>query len=96
MRRSSCCNAGFISNAYHELKWDSSLGGVDPDTVRKVVKEVTQDEKDRLARFDARPSLDECLSLHDFEVCLLPPLIAQFGTVHSSYYNTVSAFHASH
>lgn len=49
------------------LPKDKHLGGVDPDTVRKVVKEVTQDEKDRLARFDARPSLDECLSLHDFE-----------------------------
>lgn len=39
-------------------------------TVQKVVKVVTQEEKDRQARFDARPPLDECLSLHDFEVCL--------------------------
>lgn len=40
-------------------------------TVQKVVKVVTQEEKDRQARFDARPPLDECLSLHDFEVRLL-------------------------
>jgi len=39
-------------------------------TVRKVVKEVSQEERDRLARFEARPPLTECLSLHDFEVCL--------------------------
>lgn len=45
-----------------------SLGPVDPGSVRKVVKEVTQDEKDRQERFKNRPSLDECLSLHDFEV----------------------------
>ena len=41
---------------------------MDPDTVQKVVKEVTQEEKDRLQRFNRRPPLEECLSLHDFEV----------------------------
>ncbi len=45
----------------------TSLGPVDPRTVRKVVKEVTQEEKDRLALFGARPPLSECLNLHDFE-----------------------------
>ena len=45
----------------------TSLGPVDPETISKVVKEVTQEEKDRLALFEARPSLSECLNLHDFE-----------------------------
>ena len=44
-------------------------------TIRKVVKEVTQEERDRLARFEARPSLDECLSLHDFEVRFTPLIV---------------------
>lgn len=49
-----------------------SLGPVDPDTVRKVVKEITVEEKARQERFNNRPPLSECLNLHDFEVRWLP------------------------
>lgn len=45
----------------------NSLGPVDKSTVRQVVKKITPEEKARLARFDSKPPLDECLSLHDFE-----------------------------
>jgi hypothetical protein len=45
-----------------------SLGVVDPNTVVKVVKEVTPEEKMRQEMMLARPSLDEIVNLHDFEV----------------------------
>ena len=45
-----------------------SLGAVDPNTVIKVVKEVTAEEKKRQELIAARPSLDEIVNLHDFEV----------------------------
>lgn len=47
-----------------------SIGTVDPNTVVKVVKEVTEEDKRRQALMDARPPLDEILNLHDFEVSL--------------------------
>lgn len=46
----------------------SSLGPVQPDTVEKVVVQITDEEKARLERMEQRPSLDEILNLHDFEV----------------------------
>jgi L-lactate dehydrogenase (cytochrome) len=46
----------------------SSLGAIDPNTVIKVVKEVTAEEKKRQELMTARPSLDEIVNLHDFEV----------------------------
>jgi len=45
-----------------------SLGVIDPNTVVKVVKEVTAEEKTRQQLMVARPSLDEIVNLHDFEV----------------------------
>lgn len=45
-----------------------SLGVVDPNTVVKVIKEVTAEEKIRQELIVARPSLDEIVNLHDFEV----------------------------
>lgn len=33
-----------------------------------VAKEETQEEKDRKQRVANKPSMDECLSLYDFEV----------------------------
>jgi L-lactate dehydrogenase (cytochrome) len=45
-----------------------SLGAVDPNTVVKAVKEVTAEEKTRQQLMLARPSLDEIVNLHDFEV----------------------------
>lgn len=45
-----------------------SIGAIDPNTVAKVVKQVTEEDKRRQAMLDARPPLDEILNLHDFEV----------------------------
>jgi L-lactate dehydrogenase (cytochrome) len=47
-----------------------SIGAIDPNTVVKVVKEVTEEDKRRQVLMDARPPLDEILNLHDFEVRL--------------------------
>ncbi|KAG5220258.1 Cytochrome b2, mitochondrial precursor [Salix suchowensis] len=55
---------------------DATIGTVDPDTVVKVVKEVTEEDKRRQALLDARPPLDEIINLHDFEAvakAVLPP-----------------------
>lgn len=54
-----CCN----------LFW-SSLGNVDVNTLKKVIKELTEEEKERRQRATLRPLLTEILNLHDFEVCL--------------------------
>ena len=45
-----------------------SLGSVDLATVEKVIVQITDEEKARQQRMDARPSLDAILNLHDFEV----------------------------
>ena len=45
-----------------------SLGPVDQSTVAKVKVEITNEEKARLKRVEARPPLSEILNLHDFEV----------------------------
>lgn len=50
------------------LPKDKHLGDVDMTGVVAVVKEVTQEEKERQVRIANRPPLDECLSLYDFEV----------------------------
>jgi len=42
---------------------------VEPDTVEKVEVVITDEEKARLDRMSNRPSLEEVLNLHDFEVC---------------------------
>lgn len=55
-----------------ELSNLHSLGVVDPNTVVKVVKEVTPEEKMRQEMMLARPSLDEIVNLHDFEVSSWP------------------------
>lgn len=47
---------------------DCSLGPVDQSTVAKVKVEITDEEKARLKRVEARPPLSEVLNLHDFEV----------------------------
>ncbi len=49
-----------------------SLGPVDPETVEKVELVITDQEKARRERMSARPSLDEILNLHDFEVIVYP------------------------
>ena len=45
-----------------------SLGPVDQSTVAKLKVEITNEEKARLKRVEARPPLSEILNLHDFEV----------------------------
>ncbi|EMD33158.1 hypothetical protein CERSUDRAFT_160722 [Gelatoporia subvermispora B] len=47
---------------------EKHLGVIDASTVAKVVKEVTEEEKRRLALMDARPPLDNVINMHDFEV----------------------------
>jgi L-lactate dehydrogenase (cytochrome) len=46
----------------------SSLGNVVPGSVAKTTKEVTKEELARRKRVGNRPSLEEILNLHDFEV----------------------------
>jgi len=41
---------------------------VEPDTVEKVEVVITDEEKARQERVANKPSLDEILNLHDFEV----------------------------
>lgn len=53
-----------------------SLGAIDASTVAKVVKEVTEEEKQRQAALAARPPVENILNLHDFEViakAVIPP-----------------------
>ena len=47
-----------------------SLGPFEPDTAETVVVSITDEEKARQDRMSRRPSLDEILNLHDFEVNL--------------------------
>ncbi|ESK91906.1 mitochondrial cytochrome [Moniliophthora roreri MCA 2997] len=49
------------------LPIEKHIGAIDPSTVKKVVKEVSETEKKRQALLAARPPLDEILNLHDFE-----------------------------
>ncbi|KAJ7167556.1 FMN-dependent dehydrogenase-domain-containing protein [Mycena filopes] len=49
------------------LPRDKHLGPVDPETVEKVVVQITDEEKARQERVSNRPPLDEILNLHDFE-----------------------------
>lgn len=54
-----------------------SIGSIDPNTVVKVVKQITEEDKRRQALMDSRPPLDEILNLHDFEVNLR--VVKRFG-----------------
>ncbi|KAJ3784407.1 glyoxylate dehydrogenase [Lentinula aff. detonsa] len=49
------------------LSTEKHLGDVDPSTVTKVVKVISEAEKQRQALIAKRPPLDEILNLHDFE-----------------------------
>ncbi|KAF8190128.1 FMN-dependent dehydrogenase-domain-containing protein [Pholiota molesta] len=44
------------------------IGAIDPNTVVKVVKEVTGEDKRRQVLMDARPPLGEISNLYDFEL----------------------------
>ncbi|KAM0755604.1 hypothetical protein T439DRAFT_320309 [Meredithblackwellia eburnea MCA 4105] len=49
------------------LPKEKHLGPVNMESVVRVVKEMTPEEKERQDRIANKPSLDECLSLYDFE-----------------------------
>lgn len=53
------------------LPKEKHLGPVDMTGVEVVVKEETEEEKQRKIRVANKPPLDECLSLYDFEVSLV-------------------------
>lgn len=58
------------------LPKENHLGPVDPKTVVRMEKVLTQEEKKRQELMAARPSLDEIVNLHDFEAvakAILPP-----------------------
>ncbi len=60
-----------ICACLYVLTWApyTSLGAVDSSTVEKVKIVISDAEKERLARVEARPHISEILNLHDFEVC---------------------------
>ena len=55
-----------------QLLTSSSLGPVEEGTAVMVEVKVTDQERARLERVEARPPLSEILNLHDFEVRLGP------------------------
>ena len=57
-----------VANHPRPNELNYSLGPVDQSTVAKVKVEITDEEKARLKRVEARPPLSEILNLHDFEV----------------------------
>ena len=52
--------------------FSTSLGRVEAGTVVQVEVKVTDQEKARQGRMNARPPLSEVLNLHDFEVSSTP------------------------
>ncbi|KAG8774371.1 hypothetical protein FRC15_001338 [Serendipita sp. 397] len=66
------------------LPKEKHLGKVDPGSVTKVVKEVTEEELARQERVKNRPSLDEILNLHDFEAIAKETLPAKAWAYYSS------------
>ncbi|THG97543.1 hypothetical protein EW026_g4476 [Hermanssonia centrifuga] len=50
------------------LPVEKHLGVIDASTVAQVVKEVTEEEKQRQLAVAARPPLENVLNMHDFEV----------------------------
>lgn len=49
------------------LPKDKHLGQVDMDTVEKVIKERTEEEKELDRRRENKPPLHQCMNLYDFE-----------------------------
>ncbi len=61
-----------------------SIGAVDPNTIVKVVKQMTEEDRRRQAMLDARPPIDEILNLHDFEAVAKAVLPAKAWAYYSS------------
>ncbi|KJA28895.1 hypothetical protein HYPSUDRAFT_61731 [Hypholoma sublateritium FD-334 SS-4] len=68
----------------NNLPIEKHIGAVDINTVAKVVKQVTEEDKRRQALMDARPPLDEILNLHDFEAVAKAVLPAKAWAYYSS------------
>ncbi|KAF8189022.1 hypothetical protein BJ912DRAFT_1059289 [Pholiota molesta] len=51
----------------NNLPIEKHVRAIDPNTVVKVIKEVTEEDKRRQALMDCRPPLEKILNLHDFE-----------------------------
>ncbi|KAF5354998.1 hypothetical protein D9756_005488 [Leucocoprinus leucothites] len=66
------------------LPIEKHIGAVDPNTVVKVVKQVTEEDRRRQAMLDARPPIDEMLNLHDFEAVAKTVLPAKAWAYYSS------------
>ncbi|KAF7312632.1 Glyoxylate dehydrogenase [Mycena indigotica] len=66
------------------LPVEKHLGAIDASTVAKVVKEVTAEEKTRLALMDARPPLENIINMHDFENVAKAVLPAKSWAYYSS------------
>ncbi|TFK74627.1 glyoxylate dehydrogenase [Pluteus cervinus] len=49
------------------LPVEKHIGAIDPNTIVKAIKKVTEADKRRQALLDSRPPIDEILNLHDFE-----------------------------
>ncbi len=64
-RNSECTHSP--TNSAHQ-PYVNSLGPVEEGTVEKIEVKITDEEKARLQRVEARPPLAEILNLHDFEV----------------------------
>ncbi|KAG6920221.1 hypothetical protein DXG01_004990 [Tephrocybe rancida] len=66
------------------LPVEKHIGAIDPATVVRVVKAVTEEDKRRQALLDARPPLDEILNLHDFEAVAKKVLTEKAWAYYSS------------
>ena len=64
--RNSECTHSSTNCGYH--LYLNSLGPIEEGTAEKIVVKVTDEERARLQRVEARPALAEILNLHDFEV----------------------------
>jgi L-lactate dehydrogenase (cytochrome) len=64
-----------------------SLGPIDPATVERIEVSISDEERDRRVRFEARPPLSEILNLHDFEVRML---LAPDRTVSDVYMQAIA------
>ncbi|KAF9529720.1 glyoxylate dehydrogenase [Crepidotus variabilis] len=66
------------------LPIEKHIGAIDPNTVVAVVKEVTEEEKQRQAVLASRPPIDEIINLHDFEAVAKKVLPAKAWAYYSS------------
>ncbi|KAF9446522.1 hypothetical protein P691DRAFT_794412 [Macrolepiota fuliginosa MF-IS2] len=66
------------------LPIEKHIGAVDPNTIIRTVKQVTEEDRRRQALLDARPPIDEILNFHDFEAVAKTVLPAKAWAYYSS------------